>query len=121
MEITLKEYIQKYTPNVIVKIDILKGKADEEFLNSDIFPCDEIAIVDGERVKVLLFANGDRRISVIDLLSYTREELLRKNDKDLLELYDTYTSNFDFEKFDITNPVFLKNLRQKSLMLHGKI
>lgn len=113
MTMTFKRFIEtKY--DVRERINIIKSDPVKEFINGDIFPFDFIEIDNGEMVKMLYYANGKEKISVIDLLSYTRNDLIKLGNKDLLDLYDSYTKNFDFdfEGFDLYDPVKLDEIRE---------
>lgn len=108
---TLKEYIEtKY--DIREKVATLKRDPIKEFIDSDIFPFDFIENDNGDLVKMLYYDNGNRDIAVLDLLAYRREDLVRLGDKELLKLFDSYTSQF---KFDNTYEVSLDEIRKASL------
>jgi hypothetical protein len=109
---TFKNFIEtKY--DVRERIADLKSNPLKSFIDSDIFPCDFVDVENGEMVKMLYYANGAKDIAVLDLLSYRREDLVRLKDQDLLDLYDTYTEQFDFDdSMDLTK---LSSIREESL------
>lgn len=97
VNMTFRDYIENRY-DVRDRIEQQRGSAVLDFINSDIFPYDFITTDNGEMVKMLYYAEGDKEISVLDLLSYTEEDLDKmKGQEDLKELYETYTSQFDFE------------------------
>ena len=104
----MKDYIlQKY--DVRDRIARRRKSPLQEFANSDVFPFDFIANEGGEFVKMLYYDEGNRTISVLDLLSWSRDDLLKTGDKPLIELYDNYTADFDFDP-NFLDPVLLKDL-----------
>lgn len=110
----LRKFIEdKY--DVRERIKQLQSNPIKDFLDSDIFPCDFVTTENGEMVKMLYYGNGTREIAVLDLLSYTREDLIKINDKELLELYDAYTSNFNFEKASLLDMSKLEIIRKESI------
>lgn len=103
------------------QIDRMRRNPIKEFLESDIFPCDFVESDGTELVKMLYYDNGKRDIPVLDLLSYRREDLVKNNDKELLELYDNYVSNFKFDGLDLQDPVNISKFRDESLRRKGLI
>lgn len=111
---TFREFIEtRY--DVRERIAQLKSDPIKDFINSDIFPCDFVDIEGGEMIKKVYYAQGEKDIAVLDLLSYRREDLVRLGDKDLLEIYDTYTANFTFDGGDLLDPEKLSVIRNASL------
>lgn len=111
---TFKEYIlTKY--DVRDKIKQLKSNPIDTFMDSDIFPCDFVEMDGNRLVKMLYFADGQREIPVLDLLSYKREELVKINDKELLDFFDLYTSQFKFDSDSILSILHLSEIRNNSL------
>lgn len=93
---TFRKFIEeKY--DVRQRIMDLKRNPIKSFIESDIFPCDFVDVENGEMIKMLYYANGSKEIAVLDLLAYRREDIEKTKDSDLLELYDSYTSQFDFD------------------------
>lgn len=109
---TFRQFIeQKY--DVRDRIADLKANPIKSFIDSDIFPCDYVAFENGEMIKMLYYADGRKDIAVLDLLSYRREDIVKANDQDLLELYDAYTSQFDFDSsLDLSK---LSEIREESI------
>ena len=95
------------------KIEELKRDPYDEFLKSDIFPCDFVCIVDGQLTKMLYYNDEQDEISVRDLLSCTREELEKSSSPGLLKLYDAYVQNFTFEKVDVEDLLKIDELRSQ--------
>ena len=114
----LRDFLEtKY--DVREQIATLKSNPILDFINSDIFPFDFIDNQDGELVKMLYYADGKKTISVLNLLSYRREDLVRYKDMELLELYDIYTEDLHLEELDMENPIKLEDIRQESLKRRG--
>ena len=117
MTMTFRRFIEtKY--DIRERVAILKSDPTKEFINSDIFPFDFIEIENGEMIKMIYYAGGKKDIAVLDLLSYKRDDLVKLGDKDLLEIYDSYTKNFDFESSDLLDPAKLSEIRDASLKKH---
>lgn len=93
---TFRKFIEeKY--DIKDRVEQLKSDPIKDFINSDIFPYDFIDTENGELVKMLYYDEGKKEIAVLDLLAYTREDLIKVSNKDLLSLYDNYTEQFDFD------------------------
>lgn len=113
---TFKEFILiKY--DIRERVKLLRSDPLKDFLASDIFPCDFVAVENGERIKMLYYADGGKEIAVLDLLSYKREDIIKLKDEDLVELYDTYTSQFEFDSESLTS---LSKLTEMRTTLLGK-
>lgn len=111
---TFREFIEtKY--DVRERINQLRSNPIKDFIDSDIFPCDFVDIENGEMIKMLYYANGTKDIAVLDLLSYRREDLVKLNNKDLLELYDAYTADFEFDGSCLLDLSNLNNIREDSI------
>lgn len=109
---TFRRFIEtKY--DVRQRISDLKSDPIKSFIESDIFPCDYVDVEKGEMIKMLYYANGTKEIAVLDLLAYRREDIVKAKDNDLLELYDAYTSQFDFDStLDLSK---LSAIREESI------
>lgn len=111
---TFKEFIEtKY--DIRDRIKTLKSDPIKDFVDSDIFPCDFVGMEDGHMVKMLYYADGSKEISVFDLLSYNKSDIDKIGDKDLSDIYNTYTSLFDFEGDNILDMNNLSSVRLGSL------
>lgn len=110
--LTFRRFIEeKY--DVRDRIADLKSNPIKSFIDSDIFPCDYVDIENGEMIKMLYYAEGKKEIAVLDLLAYRREDIIKTNDQDLLDLYDAYTSQFDFDStLDLSK---LSAIREESI------
>lgn len=109
---TFRTFIEtKY--DVRDRIADLKSNPIKSFIDSDIFPCDYVEIENGEMIKMLYYADSKKEIAVLDLLAYRREDIIKINDQDLLDLYDSYTSQFDFDStMDLSR---LSAIREESI------
>lgn len=117
---TFREYIEEHY-DVRGRIKSLTSDPIKRFIDSDDFPFDFIGQEDGEYVKMLYYAGGDKTIAVLDLLSYRREDLERNGNTELLELYDHYTENVSIEVLSLLDPVKLNSIRGGSLKDKGDL
>ncbi len=100
-QMTLIEYANTHCSH------LLKSQSAKSLLEmieqQDDLPFDEVRPDDdGMPTKVVMIDN-ERWISIYDLLSYTREDIVQKNDPDLLMVFDNYMEQVDVQDLDILN------------------
>lgn len=72
----------------------------EMVMEQDDLPCDDIRLVDG-RLQKVVFLNDEDFITVLELLSYTKEEMGRSKDSDLRNVYFAYMENVTISPMDL--------------------
>lgn len=110
----IKEYIEeKY--DVRDRIKNLTKDPIRVLLDKDIFAYDFIELDDsGRPVKMLWYNGGEDSIPVQQLISYSKDEI-ETLPKDIRELYDTYTAQYDFDEDFLRDPLnFEKMLKEHS-------
>lgn len=112
---TLRDYIiEKYDIRSHIK-EITRDPV-QMILENDIFAYDYFEKDEtGRPIKMLYYNDYKSSISVIDLLSFKREDLLKMEDIPLLELWDNYMSQYDFDSTVFEGIIDLKRLREKGV------
>lgn len=86
----------------------------------DDLPYDDIRPNDDGVLEKVVFIDNDRYISVFDLLSYSRADILAMNDQALLSVFDNYMETVEVENLDIFNILHLlqkyKNVKAQEEM-----
>jgi len=71
-------------------------------MEADGLPCDAVKMVEGELQKVVyLNDDGSDFITVVELITYTKDEVEKMNDKELKEVYYAYMDNVHVEDVNI--------------------
>ena len=96
----IQEFISEYYP-VADRIQALKSNPYKMIEEEDDLPYDYIGCDDYGVLTKLVKIDDNRRISVADILSMTREECL--GDEQLLIVYDIYMSQIDVQDVNITD------------------
>lgn len=71
--------------------------------NSDDLPYDVIGPDDSGHYTKLVEVDDDRFVSVVDLISYTREDVIAMNDPALLIVWENYMEQIDIHDMNITD------------------
>lgn len=120
MELTFREYISKYY-NVSDRIKARIVNPKEIVKNRDDLPYDDIIYIDGELQKVV-YITDDSAISIVELISYTRDDIVKTGDIDLINVYDNYMEQVDVKDLDIVSliaaaQIFMKDKKDERLRL----
>lgn len=75
----------------------------ERVANNDDLPYDVIGPDDSGHVTKLVEVDDDRFVSVVDLISYSREDLLALNDAALMQVWENYMGQIDLRDMNITD------------------
>ncbi len=75
----------------------------DKVANSDDLPYDVIGPDESGHYTKLVEIDDDRFISVVDLISYTREDVVAMNDPALLNVWENYMSQIDIHDMNITD------------------
>lgn len=101
MEMTFVEYINTYY-DARDRIYSKMKNPIQRVMEADGLPCDAVRVVDGELQKVVfLNDDGDDVIPVVELITYTKEEIEKINDSALKEVYYAYMDNVRIEDVNI--------------------
>lgn len=101
MEMTFVEYINTYY-DARDRIYSKMKNPIQRVMEADGLPCDAVRVVDGELQKVVfLNDDGDDVIPVVELITYTNEEIEKINDSALKEVYYAYMDNVRIEDVNI--------------------
>lgn len=74
----------------------------QRVMEADGLPCDAVRVVDGELQKVVfLNDDGSDFVPVIELITYTKDEISKINDPMLKEVYEAYMDNVEVEDVNI--------------------
>lgn len=127
MELTFRDYIQKYY-NVSDRIKARIINPKDIVKNRDDLPYDDIIYIDGELQKVV-YITEDTAISIVELISYTRDDILKTGDVDLINVYDNYMEQVDVKDMDIMSliaaaQIFMKDKKEERLrmsVLHNEV
>lgn len=65
-------------------------------MENDDLPCDGVRCIDGEMQKVIE-VSSDVYIPVLELISYTKEDIEASNDEDLKAVWEAYMGNVKIE------------------------
>jgi len=98
---TLVEYANKYCKSML---NAETSKSIRELIaEKDDLPYDDIMPdSDGVMTKVV-FVDSERTISIYDLISYSREDIVKMDDPALLAVFDNYMDAIDIEDVDLSN------------------
>lgn len=97
----ITQYIQEKYP-IHNRIKELFQNPYTVIANEDGLPYDEIGPDEDGHITKLVLVNADgRKISVIDLISLSKEE--RSADLELANIYDIYMSQIDFEDVNLSD------------------
>lgn len=96
---TLYEYCTEYRP-IHEKIALIKSDPIKRVLEMDSLPCDGVKMIDGQLQKVVEITS-DSYISVIDLLSYSKEDVDKMTDVDFKSVYYAYMDNIDLTDISV--------------------
>lgn len=124
MDLTFREYIGKYY-NVTDRIKARLINPKEAVAERDDLPYDDIIYIDDELQKVV-YITDDSPISVVELLSYTAEDMHKINDPDLINVYDNYMEQVNVEDVDLANlisaaQIFMREKKEGRMRLVGCI
>lgn len=124
MGLTFREYIGKYY-NVTDRIKARLINPKEAVAERDDLPYDDIIYIDDELQKVV-YITDDSPISVVELLSYTAEDMHKINDPDLINVYDNYMEQVNVEDVDLANlisaaQIFMREKKEGRMRLAGCI
>lgn len=101
MEMSFIEYIDTYY-NARDRIYSKMKNPIQRVMEADGLPCDAVKMVDGELQKVVyLNDDGSDFITVVELITYTKDEVEKINDKELKEVYYAYMDNVHVEDVNI--------------------
>lgn len=87
----LREYINEYYPIRDKVLRKLKNPV-QRVMEMDDLPCDEVRAVDGQLQKVI-YINDEEYVPVIDILSYTREDIEKMPSCDFKNAWLAYMEN----------------------------
>lgn len=71
--------------------------------NNDDLPYDVIGPDESGHFTKLIEVDDNRMVSVVDLISYSREDVLAMNDPAMLVVWDNYMSQIDLKDINITD------------------
>lgn len=98
---TLKEYIKEYYP-IKEKLQIIKSDPIKMIMEQDDLPYDSIVSVDGKLQKVVYISEEDF-IPVLEILSYSKEEVEKSKDIEFKEVWKTYMDNVEITDLNLEN------------------
>lgn len=75
----------------------------ERVANSDDLPYDVIGPDESGHYTKLVEIDDERFISVVDLISYSREDVIAMHDPDLLSVWDNYMNQIDIHDMNFTD------------------
>lgn len=75
----------------------------ERVANSDDLPYDVIGPDEFGHYTKLVEIDDERFISVVDLISYSREDVIAMHDPDLLSVWDNYMNQIDIHDMNFTD------------------
>lgn len=98
---TLKEYIRDYHP-IKEQVQRKLKSPITLILEQDSLPCDGVKPVDGTLQKIV-YISDDEYVPVLDLLSYTKEDIEKLGDEDFKSTWFAYMENVDSDDVDINS------------------
>lgn len=124
MELTFQEYINRYY-NVADRIRARLINPKEAVAMRDDLPYDDVIYIDGELQKVV-YVTDDTPISVVELLSYTYDDMHKINDPDLITVYDNYMEQVNVEDVDMASLIsaaqtFMREKKEARMRMAGCI
>ena len=96
----IKGIIERYTNDPVKRI-----------MDADCFPFDKICMYEGQLQKCVEIS-ADEVISVLDLLSYTKEDA-EKVSPEFFEVYNAYMDNIVMESLDIQDIINISRVYKK--------
>lgn len=96
------EFIREQYP-IRDKVAARLSNPYDRVANNDDLPYDIIGPDESGHVTKLVEVDDDRFISVVDLISYSREDVLAMNDAPLLAVWDNYMDQIDIHDMNITD------------------
>lgn len=96
---TFRDYIKTKFPIDKIIDDIVSDPVTAVMENDDL-PCDAICVIDGVLQKAIELSDGTY-MSVINLLSYTKEDVEKMTDEDFKKVYQSYMDNIEIESYTI--------------------
>lgn len=96
------EYIETQYP-IRDKVAAKLEDPYERVANNDDLPYDVVGPDESGRVTKLVEVDDDRFISVVDLMSHSREDIIALNDAALLVVWENYMSQIDIHDMNITD------------------
>lgn len=117
---TFEDYIEEMYP-IKSKVEAIRKDPIREVLENDFLPYDDICVFEGELQKVVETSKGDI-IPVLDLLSYSKEDVEKMNDPAFKEVWEGYMDCVNVEDFNIQNilniaSTYRQNKQKKAEML----
>ena len=105
------EFIREQYP---IRDRILSRLSDpyEKVANDDSLPYDLIGPDDDGHLTKLVEIDDERTIAVVDLISYTREDVVQLNDEALLNVWDNYMCQIDLQDLNIAD--ILESVRTRN-------
>lgn len=88
----IKELVRNVLSNPLVTV-----------MKRDDLPYDDIRLVDGELQKVIFINDEEEFIPVLELLSYSEEDIRKLGDEQMRQVYEAYMENVDVEDMELAN------------------
>ena len=115
----LREYIDQYYP---IREKVMQRLKDpvQRVMEMDDLPCDDVRVVDGQLQKVI-YINDEEFVPIVDILSYTREDIDKMADCDFKSAWLVYMENVHVEDISIeelmkVSKEYVKNQRLRREM-----
>lgn len=113
-----REYIDRYYP---IREKVMRKLKDpvQRVMEEDDLPCDDVRAVDGQLQKVV-YLNTDEYVSVLDLLSNTKEDIEKMPDCDYKCTWLAYMENVHVEDMTLEELVGMsREYKQNQLRRKG--
>ncbi len=113
-----REYIDRYYP---IREKVMRKLKDpvQRVMEEDDLPCDDVRAVDGQLQKVV-YLNTDEYVSVLDLLSNTKEDIEKMPDCDYKSTWLAYMENVHVEDMTLEELVGMsREYKQNQLRRKG--
>ena len=81
------------------KVEAMQRDPVKQVMEADFLPCDGIRMINGVLQKVVETREGEF-IGVLDLISYTKEDIMALKNESIEEVYTAYMNCIDFEEYD---------------------
>lgn len=96
----ITEFIEKYYP-ITDKVSARISNPYKRVEEADDLPFDRIGPDETGAITKLVDIDNDRSISVMDLISYTKEDIDKMNDEPLKNCWEAYMEQVDIEDLNL--------------------
>jgi len=120
--VTLVEFIKERYP-IDDKLEQLKTNPIKRIMESDFLPCDAVKMVDGVFQKVVELSD-EQYIPVVELLSYSKEDIEQSNDQELKDVWFAYMDNVtvkdvSFDQIMSASSEFMRLRKKKEELINA--